>query len=572
MKQFLITLMVAALAAGAAWYVASSDRPSPSATGGSRKVLFYQSAMHPWIKSDKPGRCTICGMQLTPVYEGEKGLDATGNGKVVALTQNQIQVLHVQTATAMSRPLVRSLSVSGTIDDNNMRHRLLSAYTDGRVDKLHVDCIGAEVVAGQPLIDIYSPVILQAEREYRQLQGELRKNAALRLRQLGLTPAQIEALDQKPADSLTSQILSPMSGTVVSKSVYEGQYVSTGQVMLEIGDFSTMWLMVRIYEQDLPWIRSGLTVRVTTPSVPGRTFSGKIAFINPNFEESTRSTDVRVELDNPMVDGRRLLLHRLYAEGVVELEAPTVLAVSKSSVIQTGPEAVVYIDRGSGAYEHRVVTIGRRGDTDLEVLSGLSEGDRVVTNGNLLIDGQAEMNRSFMAPAEPETAAGAMGPAPAAAPAPVSLTISLGDDQRKSIAAFLKMADAMASALGADDLSAFNAASSGSMETTGALIAALQPIASHLEDLGDARHFHGFDDLKSARAAFRRFSVAAVAVLEPLRKRDEMPAFQIYECGMVNEAVPDVPHKAKWLQTNGRQMANPFFGKAMADCGEEIQP
>ncbi|MCU0752171.1 MAG: hypothetical protein MUC40_03905, partial [Akkermansiaceae bacterium] len=102
------------------------------------KVLYYQSAMHPWIKSDKPGRCTICGMELTPVYEGDKGFDDAGGENIVALTQNQIQVLHVQTVEAEIRPLLRTLSVSGTIDDNQMRHRVLSAYVDGRIDKLYV--------------------------------------------------------------------------------------------------------------------------------------------------------------------------------------------------------------------------------------------------------------------------------------------------------------------------------------------------------------------------------------------------------------------------------------------------
>ena len=364
MKTFLTILITALLAAGATWFTLektarSSAQPPPAAE---RKPLFYQSAMHPWIKSDKPGRCTICGMELTPVYEGEKGFDESGGDNIVALTQNQIQVLHVQTAEAKTRPLVRTLRVAGTIDDNAMRHRILSAYVDGRIDKLHVNFIGAEVTEGQPLAEFYSPTLLQAEREYRQLGGELRKNTGLRLRQMGLTPGQIEALDQKPADTLTSQILSPISGTVVSQAVYEGQYVATGQQLFEIADFSTMWFMFRAYEQDMPWIKTGLIVKVTTPSIPDKEFTGKITFIDPNFEEATRSTKVRVELANPLVNGRRELLHRLYADGMIELEAPAVLTVPRSAVIQTGPKSVVYIDQGGGAYEHAVVKTGRRGD------------------------------------------------------------------------------------------------------------------------------------------------------------------------------------------------------------------
>ena len=280
-----------------------------------------------------------------------------------------------------------------------MRHRVLSAYVDGRIDKLHVNYIGAEVTEGQPLAEFYSPSLLQAEREYRQLGGELKKNTALRLRQMGLTQTQIDALDQKPADSLTSQILSPISGTVVAQSIYEGQYVATGQQLFELADFSTMWFMFRAYEQDMPWIKPGLPVTVTTPSIPNKEFVGKITFIDPNFDEATRSTKVRVELDNPLVNGRRELLHRLYADGKIELEAPAVLTVPRSAVIETGSDAVVYIDQDGGAYEHTVIKTGRRGDTLVEVLSGLKEGDAVVTNGNLLIDGQAEMNRAFMSSA-----------------------------------------------------------------------------------------------------------------------------------------------------------------------------
>jgi Cu(I)/Ag(I) efflux system membrane fusion protein len=408
------------------------------------------------------------------------------------------------------------------------------------------------------LAEFYSPTLLQAEREYRQLGGELKKNTGLRLRQMGLTPEQIGALDQKPSDALTSQILAPISGTVVSQAVYEGQYVATGQQLFEIADFSTMWFMFRAYEQDMPWIKLGQSVTVTTSSLPDKSFTGKIAFIDPNFDEATRSTKVRVELPNPLVNGRRELLHRLYADGMVELEAPSVLAVPRSAVIQTGPQAVAYIDQGGGAYEQASLKIGRRGDDFIEVLSGLKEGDAVVTNGNLLIDGQAEMNRAFMTPPETTT--------------PVAAQAALNDEQKKAIAEFIKVADAMSAALGKDDLAAFNKASEPAMEVTGAIVKLLRPSVENIDDLDKARHFHGFDDLKSARIAFHKFSVAATAALDPLRKAGQTPDFQIYECGMVDEAIPGVPKKARWIQTGKRAMANPFFGAEMLECGKEIKP
>jgi membrane fusion protein, copper/silver efflux system len=554
MKTFLTILITAMLAATGAWFAKSQFAPTSAATA-ERKPLFYQSAMHPWIKSDKPGKCTICGMEFTPIYPGEKALAATGGENITTLTQNQIQVVNVQTVVAKIQPLLRTLQVAGMIDDDATRHRIISAYSDGRVEKLQVNYMGAEIHEGQPLAEFYSPTLLQTEREYRQLSGELRKNTALRLRQLGLTLEQINAVADKPAEALTSQILSPIGGTVVGQDVYEGQYVTTGAKLFEIADFSSMWFQFQAYEQDMPWLRIGQSVRISTPSLPGKSFEGKLNFIDPNLDEATRSTKVRVVLPNPLVDGRRELLHKLYAAGSVKMDAPAVLTVPRSAIIQTGPQALVYVDQGGGAYTQTPVTLGRRGDSLVEILSGLRAGDAVVTNGNLLIDGQAELNRSFSTVVEKEQ--------------PISTQLSA--PQLSAIKNFSQVADTLAAALAADDLPAFLKASELAMSQTDELTAALAGVA-HVDALAEAKHFHGFTDIKAARTAFLKFTIAATAVLEPLRKTAGFPELQVWECPMVKDAFPEAPKKAHWIQTGNRPGQNPFFGKEMRDCGKEIQP
>ncbi len=562
-----ILLLVAAVSAG--WFARSRLVPSDPAGAApaapaARKVLYYQSAMHPWIKSDQPGRCTICGMELTPVYEGEKGFDAGSD--IVFLTQSQVQVLHVQTMEARKQPLTRTLLVAGAIDDDDTRHRVLSAYADGRIEKLKINYIGAEVTEGQPLADIYSPSLLLAESEYVHLlksgtaEPASVAGARVKLERMGLGAAQIAELPQKPPTVSTSELLAPMSGTVVSKSVYEGQYVNIGQKLFEIADFSIMWFLFRAYEQDMPWIKIGQTVEVTTPSLPGKIFAGTVTFIEPTFDEATRSTNVRVELPNPVVDGRRLLLHRLYADGHVRVDSPEVLSVPRSAVIETGEEAVVYVEQDGGAYARKPVRLGRHGNTLVEILDGLQEGDRVVTNGNLLIDSQAEMNRSFMAPPEPP-----------ATPALSSVT----PDQNKALSDFLAMADTLADALSMDDLDKFNKAAHDAGTLAGKLATAMK----ERKDLGDtpaamvaSAALHPAKDLPEARVEFHHFSTTAVPLLEKLRKAGGVPEFQVWECFMVDRVIEGAPKAGRWIQTRGRPGHNPFFGSDMLECAKEIKP
>ena len=535
---------------------------SDSTKSTERKVLYYQSAMHPWITADKPGRCTICGMELTPVYEGETGLDVSSD--MVSLSASSIRVLNVQTTEVKTQALTKTLTVAGTIDDDDAKHRVLSAYVGGRIEKLNVNYVGAEVKAGEPLAELYSPMLLQAEREYRVANAELRGTVTTRLRQMGLTDEQIKALPEKSATQLTSQILAPINGTVTEKKIYAGQYVQEGEKLFEIADFATMWFQFRAYEQDLPWIRVGQKVDVSTPSLPGTVVAGLIKFIDPNLDEVTRSTKVLVELENPMLDGRRLFSHRLYADGVVHLDAPEVLAIPRSGIIQTGPQAVVFVDEGGGGYARRVLNLGRRGDSLVEVISGVSPGEKVVVNSNLLIDGQAEMNRSYASHALRTDDTNA-------APALPMLT----DSQRKAVKDFLALADALTVLLSADDVKEFNAQTAKTHVATPTLLNAFggtnawQALLQPIEKVG---HLNGAENLKAARKAFHPFSEATVALAQALRRVDkEFAGVKVFRCPMTKDAFPGAPNRADWLQLKP-EIHNPWFGKEMLDCGSEVKP
>jgi Cu(I)/Ag(I) efflux system membrane fusion protein len=411
MKKIFVILLVAIAAIGG-WYFgkrsASGHTDHANSEKGGRKIVKYRSAMHPWITSDKPGNCTICGMKLSPVYEGENVADLPTN--VIVLSLNSVTVLNVQSAAGTDRPLKRTIRAAGTIEDDDTQHRIISAYVAGRIDELYVNFVGAEVTQGSPLAKFYSPDLLAAEREYVTLARNtntptaialeahhpLLEAAALRLKRLGLTDQQIRELPQKKSETQHSEIVAPMGGTVINRFVYPGQYVMEGEKLFEIADFSKMWFQANIYERDLPWIRTGQVVRVTAPAVPGRVFGGRVVFVNPTIDEMTRSAIVRIELENPIVDvegqKKRLLYRKLFADAEFEVETEPVLAVDRTAVINPGGKPIVYVDLGGGGYEQRAVKLGRRGDEAWEVLEGLEKDEKVVNEGNLMIDSQAQLN------------------------------------------------------------------------------------------------------------------------------------------------------------------------------------
>ncbi len=383
--------LIATLAAAGGWFAAQQTGRLHPVALGERRVLYYQSPMHPWVKSDKPGECTVCGMDLVPIYENGKNFDGEATG-VVMLPTGSPNVIGVKTAEVKKHPLVRTLRVSGMIGEDESRHGIISAPVEGRIDGLAMNHPGQQITRRQPLATIFSRTLLAAANEYKAAlpAGDAAAEPAKRrLEQYGLVWEQIKTIPQRQPDDLYFGILAQNTGTVLKSYVSEGQYVKEGDRLFEIADFTKMWFHFAANEQDIPWLKVGLLVKLHVPSLPGETFTSRVGFINPNLDEMARAAMVRVVLENP----ERRLKNQSFAEGHVELEAPEVLAVPRSSVLWAGESPRVYVELQSGVYEQHNVKLGRVGDSDFEVLEGLKEGERVVTNGTMLIDGQAQLNR-----------------------------------------------------------------------------------------------------------------------------------------------------------------------------------
>ena len=580
-----LIIIVIALAAAGGWFFGRKSSSTAPAEKGERKIAFYQSPMHPWIKSEKPGNCTICGMKLSPVYEGEKGFDTDAN--VVSLGSNAINVINVQTEPVEKRALERTLQVAGRIESDETRLRVISAYVDGRIEKLFVNFTGAEVKAGEPLALLYSPALLSAQREYLTLLGQTNLAPALssqherliegareRLRRLGLSEEQIAAFRAGSTTNSTTMITAPMGGTVVTRTVVQGQYVKEGDKLFEIADLSTMWFRFDVYEQDLPMIRIGDVVRVSSPALGGRTFQGPITFIDPNINLQTRSARVRVELENPIVEeggaSRQLLFNGLYAEGAIAFRTDPVLAVSKSAVIHPGDHPRVFVDQGGGAYEHRVVKLGRAGEEYVEVLEGLTEGEKVATTGNMLIDSQAQLNRSAHgSPAEggPEHHTAAPIGAVTEAPSPEQKLSAQQISATREY--FQKFVFPLNEHLAADNLKAYNdlIAHAEHMTTPLAEAFANSPLSANVEKIAsESKKLKAAADLDAARAAHNSFSKATVDFYQAAIRSGLEPIAKIFKCPMY----PKLGQNAFWLQA-GEPLRNPFFGSEMLECGVEVK-
>jgi Cu(I)/Ag(I) efflux system membrane fusion protein len=396
------------------------------------------------------------------------------------------------------------------------------------------------------------------------------------LRLFGLTETQIENLAKTGKAEGSFELLSPQTGTVIERNVSDGQYVSEGSRLFTIVDLSLLWFRFDVYEQDLPWLQVGQVVEFSVPTAPGQVFSGPITFIEPVINETTRAAKVRVDVNNPVVEingvKQRALRHQLYAEGRVRFETPARLVVSSAAVLFPGETPLAYVATGGGAYEVRELKLGRRGDREWEVLSGLDEGDDVVTTGNVLIDAQAQFvrgnSRREASVTELADASHPGGNSVADSSAAAPKASGLLPTQRKTLTEFLAAADGVSRALAADRLdqlkphAAALPALAASLEKELGSGHAWQPL---LDRVHSAAQWAEPKSLEAARESFLPFSTGVVELVQQVRSHEEsFRSLKVYQC-------PMAPKPGLWFQLEG-PLRNPYFGAEMLTCGKEVVP
>jgi Cu(I)/Ag(I) efflux system membrane fusion protein len=403
---------VAAVAAGTGYWWGtnkapqSGARPEQAAAKAERKVLYYRNPMGLPDTSPVPKKDSM-GMDYTPVYEGE---EPASDGSAVKISVEKIQRLGVRTETAALREIVRTVRAVSTVQADERRLHTVAPKFEGWIERLHVNTTGQSVRKGDALMDVYSPELITAQQEYmiarqgvqavadgtpevRAGMQRLVDSALQRLRNWDISEAELQQLQKEGKARQTITLRSAASGVVLEKPSIQGKRFMSGEVLYQIADLSSVWVLAEVFEQELGMLRIGQSAAVRVDAYPDKVFNGKVTFIYPTVTPETRTAKVRVELANPQA----LLKPAMYAK--VEFASGDargkVLAVPDSAVLDSGTRQVVLVELGAGRFEPRVVKLGTRGGGYVEVLEGVKAGEAVVVSANFLIDAESNLKAAL---------------------------------------------------------------------------------------------------------------------------------------------------------------------------------
>ncbi len=366
---------------------------------------IWTCAMHPQIKMDKPGKCPICGMDLIPP-KTTGGSGEAVDPDAIQMSAEAVALANIQTTRVSRQNPVKDLRLYGTIQADERLSQSQTSHVSGRIEKLFLNFTGESVKQGQIIATIYSPELLSAQQELLEaakmvsVQPTLLQAAREKLRLWKLSDDQISRIEKSGTVSPLVEIKANTSGIVVSKKVSQGDYVNQGSVLFDIANLSQVWAMFDAYEVDLPFLKIGDKIDFTLQSAPGKTFSGKVTFIDPILDRITRTAKVRVETANPGFQ----LKPEMYASAIVKAplkQYDNEIVIPKLSVLWTGKRSIIYVkqpDTDSPAFILREIELGPSLGDSYVVLSGIEDGDEIVTNGAFSIDASAQLEgkRSMM--------------------------------------------------------------------------------------------------------------------------------------------------------------------------------
>jgi membrane fusion protein, copper/silver efflux system len=406
------------------WYAKDQTPAAPPA----RRILYYIDPMHPAYKSDKPGVAPDCGMKLEPVYADggaaapaaehkhtpdKPGLNPeTGKDLAPAMPPGTVQIspekqqlIGVRYGAVEFASGGRTIRAVGKVSYDETRIARVHTKVEGWIDKVFVDFTGDLVKKGQPLLTLYSPEMLATQREYllavrskevmkqstmagmAHYSDSLLEASRRRLELWDLSESQIEEITRKNEPLKNITVYSPISGYVMARNAFPNQKIMPDTDLYTIVDLSKVWVMADVFEYEAPLVRMGQAATITLPGHTGRTLRGRVSYLQPQVDPVTRTLKVRLELNNPGT----LLKPEMFADVEFRVESRRLLTVPVEAVLDSGRVKTVFVDRGEGRLEPRQVETGERMGERVEIVKGLTAGERVVTSGNFLVDSESRL-------------------------------------------------------------------------------------------------------------------------------------------------------------------------------------
>lgn len=357
------------------------------------KPLYWVAPMNPDFKSDKPGMSPM-GMELIPVYDSSGGKnDSSGT---VRISPNVVNNLGVRTTTVKYGALQGEINTVGYVQYDEDKLVQVHPRVEGWVEKLYVKASGDPVKQGQALYSLYSPALVNAQEEYlialRRKNERLIRAAEARLKALQLPARFIQELGKNRQVKQLTTFYAPQSGVITSLNIRQGVFVKPESHLMSIGDLDSVWIQAEIFERQASQVKVGLPVTMTLTHVPGREWLGKVDYIYPTLESSTRTLRVRIRFNNK----DRVLMPNMFAQITIHANTDdSVLLLPREAVIRTGTMDRVVLALGDGAFKSVAVIMGRSDDQNIEILEGVSDGDMVVSSAQFLIDSESSKTSDF---------------------------------------------------------------------------------------------------------------------------------------------------------------------------------
>jgi Cu(I)/Ag(I) efflux system membrane fusion protein len=379
---------------------------------------LYQCPMHPGVTSDHPGDCPICGMKLILVaakksspgeeVAAKQAAPVEGLSEVSIDTTRQ-QFIGLRTTRVRRGPVAETWRTVGRVQIDPTRVHKTNVKVDGFIERIFVDFVGQPVRKGQPLFSLYSPDLLATQKELLlaartkdalssggPLAGtgdDLMAAAQRKLLLADVPQEEIERLQRTGEPQKSLVLVAPVSGTVTAKNVVQGASLRVGDAAYEITDLGQVWVMADAYESDLGRVHKGMTATLTLAALPNRIFHGKVDFVDPVLDPQSRTAKLRIQMKNPKGE----LRPEMYGDVVLEGKPHQGLLLPADAVLQSGTRNVVFVAQGQGKLQPREVKLGQRSGDEVEIASGLNEGDQVATRAAFLVDSESQLRASLNA-------------------------------------------------------------------------------------------------------------------------------------------------------------------------------